>query len=199
MSLARAHAALEALKAGNQRFINGTPQHPHQERDYRRSLISEQHPFATILGCSDSRVSPQIIFDQGLGDLFVNRIAGHLVDDAIAASIAYSVERLGVPLVVVLGHSGCGAVASTVAHYQAGSACSDPLSRYIFPAVVQAARQPGELLDNAINANVRLTVAQLRAHPNFEGKVARGELLIVGAVYDLSSGEVRFEEVLAPT
>jgi carbonic anhydrase len=145
-----------------------------------------------------TRGSPQLIFDQGIGDLFVNRIAGHLVDEAMVASIAYSVNTLEVPLVVVLGHSSCGAVAATVARYTEGTTCDDPLSRFILPAVQRAATLPGNLLDNAVRQNITLTVAQLRTDPLLRHKVASGELLIIGALYELASGLVTFFEEDSP-
>lgn len=196
--ISQGQSALKLLKAGNNRYVSGKLERPHQAVDWRKSLTACQNPFATILGCEDSRVPPQLIFDQGIGDLFVNRIAGHLVDEAMIASIAYSVNTLEVPLVVVLGHSGCGAVAATVAHYTEGTACDDPLSRFILPAVQRAATLPGDLLDNAVRQNITLTVAQLRTDPLLRHKVASGELLIIGALYELASGLVTFFEEDSP-
>ena len=105
-----AMAALSALLEGNQRFVTGESIHPHESADYRASLANEQHPFATVLTCSDSRVTPVLIFDQGIGDLFVIRVAGNVIDDDVAGSIEYAVDHLDARLLVILGHENCGAI-----------------------------------------------------------------------------------------
>src|SRR3954451_10886779 len=109
-----ADQALSRLLAGNERFVAHKERHPDESAGRRRELVSGQHPFAVILGCSDSRVAPELLFDEGLGDLFVIRVAGNIVDDDILASIEYAVEHLGTKLVVVLGHEKCGAVSAAV-------------------------------------------------------------------------------------
>ena len=106
--------ALARLLAGNHRYVSGTVAHPNQTAGRRRAVAGSQHPFATILGCADSRVPPEVVFDQGLGDLFVVRVAGNIADPAAVASIEYSAEHLGVGLIVVVGHSRCGAVDAAV-------------------------------------------------------------------------------------
>ena len=104
--------AMEKLIDGNDRFVQGKSIHPHESADYRESLAKEQHPFATVLTCSDSRVTPVLIFDQGIGDLFVIRVAGNVIDEDVAGSIEYAVDHLGAKLLVVLGHENCGAVSA---------------------------------------------------------------------------------------
>lgn len=185
--------AFQRLREGNHRFRTGQPQHPRQDPVSRSKLREAQQPFASILGCADSRVPPQLIFDQGLGDLFTNRIAGHVVDDAVIASLAYSVVNLQVPLIVVLGHKGCGAVQMTVDKVKRNEICDDAISHYICSAVKTAQDFSGELLDNAVNLNVRQTVEVLSKHSQFAASVEAGRLRIMGAVYDLETGEVVFQ------
>src|SRR5574341_698654 len=112
--------ALRKLLEGHQRYLRGQPLHQHQEAGWRVSLAYSQHPFAVILGCGDSRVPPEIIFDQGLGDLFVIRTAGHVLDAAVLGSVEYGLEKLNIPLVVVLGHERCGAVQAAVKAMETG-------------------------------------------------------------------------------
>jgi carbonic anhydrase len=185
-----AAAALERLLDGNRRFVAGTRTFPHQESERRQEVVAGQKPFAAILSCSDSRVVPEIIFDQGLGDLFVARVAGNIMAGPLRASLEYAVEHLGVPLILVLGHSGCGAVqvalaADTLAD---GAKAEDlrALLTAIEPAVASARREVGDsdpalLLATAVRANVRLAVSHLQAPPGIE---------VVGAAYDLASGVV---------
>ena len=180
--------ALEKLIAGNKRYIAAKQAHPRQTEADRQALSSGQSPFAIILTCSDSRVPPEIIFDQGLGDLFVIRVAGNIVDDVGLGSIEYAAAHLHTPLLVVLGHSHCGAVGATVSgadlegHLPA-------LAEAIQPAVDQARPEAGDLLDNAINANARMVADQLRgAEPVLAGLVQTGQLQVVAARYDLETG-----------
>ncbi|RIQ11280.1 carbonic anhydrase, partial [Jiangella rhizosphaerae] len=126
------------LAAGNERFASGRPRHPHEDRPYRESLVSGQHPIACVLSCADSRVAPELVFDQGLGDLFTVRSAGEVLDDAVVGSIEYAVEHVAVPLVVVLGHAGCGAVRAAVEVVRGGPAPAGSIAalvRAIEPAV----------------------------------------------------------------
>ena len=184
--------ALQQLMEGNLRYAQGNASHPHQSLERRAELVSGQHPFAVILGCSDSRIPPELIFDQGLGDVFVIRTAGEVVDNASLASIEYAVEHLGVPLVMVLGHDSCGAVTAAV---QGGEAeghlgC---LMEFISPAVNQAREmgQEGDLLNYSIDNNVFNIVKELQeSQPVLSEKVEAGELMILGARYHLDSGLV---------
>jgi carbonic anhydrase len=154
-----------------------------------RAIAAGQHPFAIILGCADSRVPPEIIFDQGLGDLFVIRVAGNILDDAILGSIEYAVEELGTALVLVLGHERCGAVAATVKHAEVVGHIST-LINAIQPAVDRAKNEPGDLLDNAIRANIELVVAQLKSSMPVADLVLKNKLTVVGAQYNLKCGSV---------
>lgn len=183
--------ALERLMQGNERFAYNHVNHPHQESARRAALVAEQHPFATILACADSRVPPQLIFDQGLGDLFTNRVAGNLSDETIIASIAYSVNHLDVPLIMVLGHTGCGAVTLALEKYQHGESCSDPLSHAICPAIKSSEATKGDRLTNAIIENISNVVHTLKAHPEFKDRLELGSLKIVGGLYELETGRVK--------
>jgi carbonic anhydrase len=180
--------ALRMLLEGNQRFTAGKPERPNQSRARRTAVVAGQHPIAAILACSDSRTPPEIIFDRGVGDLFVVRVAGNIADEAGIESLAYAVHHLGVRLIMVLGHTHCGAVSAAVA---GGAQHELPaLMRAIEPAAQAVKGEPGDPVENAIRENVRLMVARLEKAPALEPLAAHGELKIVGAVYDLGSGKV---------
>ncbi|MCT0198633.1 carbonic anhydrase [Synechococcus sp. CS-1325] len=185
--------ALERLKAGNHRYVSGDASHHHQSGSRMRVIAAGQHPFAIILGCADSRVPPEIIFDQGLGDLFVIRVAGNILDDAILGSIEYAAEEFGTSLVVVLGHERCGAVAATLKHAEIPGHVST-LLRAIQPAVDRARDQPGDLLDNAVRANIELVVEQLKSAAPVAERLATEQLKIVGGFYNLDCGTVLIGE-----
>jgi carbonic anhydrase len=184
-----AYSALEKLIAGNQRYINDRLSHYHQSGSRMRAISAAQHPFAIILGCADSRVPPEIIFDLGLGDLFVIRVAGNILDDAILGSIEYAVEELGTPLVLVLGHERCGAVMATVKHAHVLGHISTLIDA-IQPAVDRVKHHPGDLLDNAVRANIELVVEQLKSSMPVAKLVEHAKLKIVGAQYRLDCGSV---------
>ncbi|MGB8169328.1 MAG: carbonic anhydrase [Chthoniobacteraceae bacterium] len=182
--------SLERLLEGNKRFVAGTPVHPHQNNDYRASLAAGQKPFVSILTCADSRVSPELVFDQGLGDIFDCRVAGNILDDAVLGSLEYAVEHLHTALIVVLGHEKCGAVKAAVDGGHAEGHIGQ-LVEAIAPAVAEVKGQPGEVLDNAVRANVRRVVKLLSvAGPIISEHVQSGKLKIVGARYDLATGSV---------
>jgi carbonic anhydrase len=181
--------ALRVLLEGNARFAAGKPQHPNQDTARRAALKSGQHPLAAILSCSDSRVPPTVVFDQGLGDLFVVRVAGNTADDLGLASIDYAVKQLGTRLIVVLGHDNCGAVMAAVKEYKKGD--HGPMLRPIRPAVAKTMRHGGDVISDAIDENVRLTVDRLRQSAEFAPMVKKGDLKIVGARYDFESGRVQ--------
>ncbi len=195
--MATAHSSLQALKEGNRRYVTGRAQHPRQDAARRQETCPQQRPFAVILGCSDSRVPPELIFDQGIGDLFVIRTAGHVVDRAALGSVEYAMEHLGVPLVVVLGHTHCGAVTAAVHSAPAEDAPHiGYLVEAILPAVRQTADLPGDPVANAIDTHIRLTVeALVAASPVLAERSRSGALRIVGARYDLESGEVVWLDV----
>ena len=188
-----ADKALKFLKEGNRRFVAGEMIHPDQTVDRRREVAKGQQPFAIIFGCVDSRVPPEIVFDRGLGDLFVIRTAGHALDSASLNSIEFGVHKLGIPLVMVLGHQRCGAVAATIEAVEKrakphGTVAA--LVKAIKPAVLKARGQPRDLLDNAVTANVELTVRRLRASKFLANFLEKGEIRIVGARCDLTTGKV---------
>jgi len=207
--------AVQRLVAGNQRFSVGQASHPRQNPHTRTEVAQGQRPFAAILGCSDSRVAPELVFDEGLGDLFVVRVAGHVVGRAVLASLEMAVENLGIRLIVVLGHDACAAVASAVKMFGLGAGGRvhhswiwDPgldatsampaghvgeLAGAIKPALDEAHVRGGDMLDDAINANIERTVEQLRTSlPILSQYVVRHGLRIVGARYNLLSGLVTF-------
>ena len=189
-------AALQRLLDGNARYAANVP----NERDFssgRAARIAAQFPIAAILSCADSRVAPELVFDQGPGDLFVVRVAGNCLNIDLLASLEYAVEVLGVPLIAVVGHSGCGAVAAAIKVMKDDAKLPGHLPdliRAIKPAVVLAGKAPaGDLLDNAIAEHVRRTVAALkRANPIIKRFHESHELMIVGGVYDLATGRIAF-------
>lgn len=187
--------AFTKLLDGNQRFSQDHYQHPNLGAQRRTDLFTNgQHPFATVLGCSDSRVPPELVFDQGLGDLFVVRLAGNVADTVAIESIDYSVKHLGVRLIMVLGHDKCGAVtAAVIGHDEPGDV--GPMLRELRPAVAASRNMPGDKIDNAIRENVILTVQKLSNSKELHGMVKSGDLKIVGGIYHLATGKV---EILTP-
>ena len=187
-------AALQRLDEGNARYVANT----RVNRDFsagRAARASAQYPFASIVSCADSRVAPEFGFDQGPGDLFVVRVAGNFVDEDGLASLEYGATILGVPLIMVLGHSNCGAVNATIKVVKDGTTLPGHLPSLINairPAVVAAqANAPADLLAAATVENVRLNVKYLEtAKPLLSDLVAAGKLKVVGAVYDIASGKV---------
>ena len=181
--------ALQRLLEGNRHYVASSARHPNQSGVHRILAAREPRPFAAILGWSDARVPPEIIFDQGLGDLFVIRVAGNIVDDVVLGSIEYAVERFAVPLVVVLGHQECAAVAAAIQGERIGHIGN--LVDAIRPAVTAAQARPGDRLENTVTANVQLAVSQLKnATPLLEPMSKAGKLRIVGARYALYTGMV---------
>jgi carbonic anhydrase len=191
-------AARERLEAGNARYLAGTPQHPDQDSSRREGLVRGQHPFVTVLSCSDSRVDPEALFDQGLGDLFVVRGAGQVVDSVGLGSLQYGVEHLGSGLVLVLGHTGCGAVQATIESLESGEhtgTALDSLVAGITPAVEEARRhgaEGDELLNAAVQINVERLVAFLKQAPVIGAAASSHETEVLGAVYDLETGKVNW-------
>jgi len=182
--------ALNKLIAGNKRYLAGNMQHPHQAKQRREDLATGQQSFACVLSCADSRVPPEIVFDQGLGDLFVLRVAGNVVNDMIVGSLEYAVDHLGASLIVVLGHKRCGAVSATVQGGEAPGKIGS-LIQAIQPAVDAVKDQTGDIVDNAVRENIKRGVQQLKsAAPVLLEKANAGQLQIVGAFYSLDTGEV---------
>ncbi|MFC9337281.1 carbonic anhydrase [Streptomyces sp. NPDC057021] len=187
--------ALDALLAGNTRFVSGAPQHPNQDAARRTELAPGQDPFAVILGCSDSRLAAEIIFDQGLGDLFVVRTAGHVLGTEVLGSVEYATSVLGARLVVVLGHDSCGAVAAARAAvedgFAAGGFVRDIVER-VTPSIL-AARTAGLTADtDIIDEHIRHTVdLMLERSRLLSDQVASGDVAIVGLGYALTEGNAR--------
>lgn len=193
-----ADVVLADLLTGNERFVAGRPESPRRRPEDYGPLAAAQFPEAAIIACSDSRVPPEILFDQGVGDLFVIRVAGNVVADSgavVKGSIEYAVAELKVPLVMVLGHSNCGAVKAAIqmaASNEPLPGAIDDLVNLIEPAVERATKLPGDKLANAIQANVEIGVERLRGlDPIVAEAVRGGKLKIVGATYDLASGRVK--------
>ncbi len=188
--------ALARLRAGNARFREGHLEHPDQGAVRMHQVEREQHPFAAVLSCADSRVPPEIVFDEGLGDLFVVREAGHVAGAPTLGSIEYAVEHLGVRLVVVLGHEQCGAVTATVAalaHEREPEGHILSLFDLIAPALAQVPTTGADAVPRAVRANVDAVVATLRAsHPILAHHLEDGSLQVVGGVYDLHTGAVEW-------
>jgi carbonic anhydrase len=189
--------ALSRLKAGNARFAAGQTRHAHESADWRKQLVVNQQPFATILGCSDSRVPPELVFDQGFGDLFVIRVAGNVVDTDVVGSIQYAVRHLKTRLLVIMGHEGCGAVTATLAAMD-GTAKEprfvEALAKRIEPGLKDLNPQlAGEArLSAAVEANVRWAEKQLTGLPEGKQALEAKVVMFVGAVYELKTGRVRF-------
>lgn len=187
---------LEAMKAGNERFATGKPLHPNQGVELRESVASSQNPFLGVLGCADSRVVPELIFDQGISDLFVVRVAGNIAAPADVSSMIFAVEVLGVDVITVMGHSNCGAVAAAI-DVSAGAMKAGefaPLTDAIQPAVaaVKPTSNSGEQLQKTIDENAKLQAeALVKASPALAAAVQEGRLTIVASVYDLATGRVR--------
>ncbi len=189
-SAAAGDVAQQTLMDGNKRYVDAGPLHPNQTAERRAEVAKGQHPFAVIVSCADSRVPPEVLFDQGLGDLFVIRLAGNILDDAALGSIEYAVEHLGVRYIMVLGHERCGAVEAAVKGGKAPGHIGS-LIKAIQPAVDKARNEPGELLDNAVRANVARVVQQVKSSaPILKESVRKGDLTVVGARYDLEDGVV---------
>jgi carbonic anhydrase len=194
------YEALQALKAGNSRFLGGVPQRNVIDVNQRRAQIMAQTPFAVVLGCADSRVPVELIFDQGPGDIFSIRIAGHVVDPGTLGSIEYAICHLKVHLIVVLGHEGCGAVAAAMRGEE--GFINEPkhvqyLLHHISPAVTNIAdiRDPKARMREAIVANVFHQKAELLRNPVVAEACERGQTEVVGALYEIGSGAVDFLDV----
>ncbi|GEB48405.1 MULTISPECIES: carbonic anhydrase [Streptomyces] len=187
--------AFDTLLAGNQRFVGGAPQHPNQDAARRAEVVPSQSPFAVLFGCSDSRLAAEIIFDRGLGDLFVVRTAGHVQGPEVLGSIEYGVSVLGAPLVVVLGHDACGAVAATRSAVEDGAAAGGYVREVIervTPSVL-AARAAGRTRDeDFIAEHIRHTVDLLMERSRvLADAVEAGRVAVVGLSYRLVDGTAR--------
>ena len=192
--------AWKALKEGNERFVAGEPQHPSQSIADRARLTASQQPSTVVFGCADSRVAAEIIFDQGLGDMFVVRTAGHVIDSAVLGSIEYAVTVLNVPLIVVLGHDSCGAVKATLSAIDdgvvPGGYVRDIVER-ITPSVLQGRHAGLTRVDEFETRHVNDTVTHLRVRSaSIAERLAAGTVAIVGLTYHLADGRVVLRDYL---
>jgi carbonic anhydrase len=183
--------------AGNERFVAGEAKFPTVQKEVLANLARAQRPYATILGCSDSRVPPELLFDAGFGELFIVRVAGNVISPEVMGSLQYAGVHLRTPLFVVLGHDGCGAVGAALAALNGGA--SEParitlLLENIIPALRDLPADPAMpevRMRAAVEANVRWSMHQLFDTPEGRARVAEGHMKLVGAVYDLETGRVR--------
>jgi carbonic anhydrase len=197
VSVLTADQALLRLKAGNDRFISGSAKVATMQKDILVDLAQGQHPYATILSCSDSRVPPELLFDAGFGDLFVIRVAGNVISDEVAASLQYAGRHLHTPLFVVVGHTKCGAVAAALeskfkdkSHHSRIQLLMD----CIVPGLpdFDPDTTPEDMLDQAVEANIRWSMRQILESPEGQERAAEENVILVGAVYDIETGNVRF-------
>jgi carbonic anhydrase len=191
--VANADEALKRLREGNERYVANRSIDLNESQSRRIELAKGQLPFATIFSCVDSRVPPELIFDRGLGDLFVIRTAGQVIDNAVLGSLQFGVAELKIPLLMVLGHEKCGAVKATVEAVENNATAEAEINWLvdgIRPAVEAAKTQSGDLLDNAVKENVSLTVERLKGSSILSEALEKGDLQIIGARYDLDTGIV---------
>ena len=192
-----ADEALHRLVVGNAKFVRGELHFPSVPQEVFAELAKGQAPYALILGCSDSRVPPELIFGAGLGDLFVVRVAGNSLSPEVAGSIQYAAVHLATPLLVVLGHEGCGAVAAALETAFQGSQHRSHIQMLVDNLVpglgsVDARLDRAAQIEQAVVANVRWTMTQILQSPEGQARVAEGRMRLVGAVYEIATGRVRF-------
>lgn len=184
--------AWRRLREGNERFVNGETSHPNQDASRRSSLVENQHPFAVIFGCSDSRLAAEIIFDVGLGDVFVVRTAGQVIDDAVLGSLEYSVGVLGVPLIVILGHDSCGAVAATKSAVETGQMPAGfirDLVERITPSVLTSLRNEETEVNDMVVEHVKQTSQRLVDSSRvISDAIEGGRTAVIGLSYSLAEG-----------
>ncbi|MEO5719914.1 MAG: carbonic anhydrase [Chthoniobacterales bacterium] len=191
--------AIRALKAGNARFFSGTARRPELSANERRAQILQQTPFAVVLGCSDSRVPTELVYDQGLGDIFSVRVAGQVMEPGTAGSIEYAVGHLKTKLLVIMGHEGCGAVKAAMLPESDRNAEPENV-RFLLDKIEPAVNKLPKIRDTkakmreAVVANVRRHVALAKENPVVQAAVAKKDLAVIGAFYEISSGQVDFLE-----
>ena len=195
--LPTADEALARLRAGNERFLRGRARFPTVRKEVLAALAKGQRPYATILGCSDSRVPPELVFDASFGELFIVRVAGNIISPEILGSLQYAGVHLHTPLFVVLGHEGCGAVQAALharAHGGRERSRIAQLLENILPGLedVGAQDDPEAQMAAAVEANVRWSMRQLLATPEGQARMQEGKLKLVGAIYQLKTARVRF-------
>ena len=192
-----ADEALARLVAGNERFVRGQARFPTVQKEVLAELAKGQQPYATILGCSDSRVPPELVFDAGFGELFIIRLAGNVVSPEVLGTLQYAGVHLRTPLFVVLGHEGCGAVHAAMATKQQGVRERQRIAHLLDIMVpglsaLDETLSPPEQLDAAVEANVRWSMHQLLETPEARARKQEGLMKLVGAVYELKTGRVRW-------
>jgi carbonic anhydrase len=192
-----ADEALARLMSGNERFVQGRARFPTVQKEILAQLAKGQRPYATILGCSDSRVPPELLFDAGFGELFIVRLAGNVISPEVMGSLQYAAVHLRTPLFVVLGHERCGAVQAALAAKREGARERERIATLldnILPGLdgVDANLPPEAQMHAAVEANVRWSMRQLLETPEAKARAAEGVLKLVGAVYELQTGRVRF-------
>jgi carbonic anhydrase len=185
------------LQAGNERFVRGEARFPTVQKDILAELAKGQQPYATIIGCSDSRVPPELVFDAGFGELFVVRVAGNVISHEVAGTMQYAAIHLKTPLFLVLGHEGCGAVQAALAAKFRGVRERSRIERLlenITPGLddVNPEMSPEEQMKVGVEANVRWSMRQIMDTPEAQARAAEGVLKLAGAVYELTTGRVRF-------
>lgn len=184
--------AWQQLVEGNERFVAGTVAHPNQNAARRSSLTDSQHPIAVIFGCSDSRLAAEIIFDVGLGDVFVVRTAGQVIDDAVLGSLEFSVDVLNVPLIVVLGHDSCGAVTAALDSSQSGEMPAGyvrDLVERILPSVLSAQREGAQTVNETVEEHVKQTSERMIDQSRvLHDAITAGRTAVVGVTYRLDEG-----------
>jgi carbonic anhydrase len=191
--------ALQRLKAGNARFVAGTARFPTVQKEILADLAKGQHPYATILSCSDSRVPPELIFDAGFGELFIIRVAGNVLSPEIAGSLQYAGQHLHTLLFVVLGHTNCGAIAAAIDTRLRGTRHHSRIQllvECILPGLDDLDPQlaPEAMLAQAVEANARWTMRQILETPEGRERKVEGRVKLVGAIYEIETGLVRFLE-----
>jgi carbonic anhydrase len=191
-----ADEALARLMEGNARFLQGEPRHSHTPREVLADLAKGQRPFATLLGCSDSRVPPELIFDAGFGHLFIIRVAGNVISPGVAGSLQYAATHLKTQLIMVLGHEGCGAVqAALAAKFEGAQERSriQWLLQNMLPGLdeLDPRLPPQQQFERAVEANVRWTMRQIFESPEGRARVAEGRVTLAGAVCEIATGRVR--------
>jgi carbonic anhydrase len=189
--------ALQRLTAGNERFVRGEARFPTIQKEVLAELAKAQQPYATILGCSDSRVPPELVFDAGFGELFIIRVAGNVISPEIKGTLQYAGAHLKTPLFVVLGHEGCGAVQAALKMMRDGHREREHIERlleHIVPGLknVNVKLAADTQFLHAVEANVRWSMHQLLETPEAKARIGEGVMKLVGAVYELHTGRVRF-------
>jgi carbonic anhydrase len=182
--------ALQKLMEGNQRYVEHLMRRPHQSQARLQEVSQSQHPFVTILSCADSRVLPEMIFDRGIGDIFDVRVAGNIATPEVLGSIEYAVALLETPVLMVLGHERCGAVTAAVKSESLANSQIESFVKAIKPSVERIKEQSGDLVDNAVIANVQDQIEKLKISPILSDRLESGKLQIVGGRYDLDTGKV---------